>query len=78
MKDYLTETQEKAASLTRYCAESVKSEDIRPISAQDDDTMRSSRAAGLAVWQQREAFVNLFVWEDPEFNHTLFRQKCRP
>ena len=76
MRDTLSHEEQKAASLVRYCAGSVKSEDIRPISAKDDDTMRSSRAAGLAVWQQREAFVNFFTWQDDTFNATLFRQEC--
>lgn len=78
MREALTAAQEKAAFQTRYCAESVKPEDIRPISAKDDDTMRASRAAGLAVWQMREAFVNFFAWEDPFFNDNLFREKCNP
>lgn len=72
----LTKMQEDAARTIRWRAESVKPEDIRPISQQDDSNMRTSRAAGLAVWQEREAFVSFFAKHDPNFDADLFRKMC--
>lgn len=76
----LTIDQIAQAARIRYMAESVKSEDIRPISAQDDDTMRASRAAGLAVWNTREAFVVYFSATDHTFGSDEadeFRRVCQ-
>jgi hypothetical protein len=72
----LTKMQEDAAETIKRRSESVNPEDIRPLSQRDDHRMRSSRAFGLAVWQEREAFVSFFAKHDPNFDADLFRKMC--
>lgn len=73
----LTAQQQKAAEQVRFAAASVKPEHIRPLDKDDDDTVRATRAFGLAVWNMREAFVQLFAM-DPNFNADLFRKVATP
>lgn len=77
MRDRLLQIQETAADMVRYCARDIDPDHIRPLSSRDDSTMRTSRAMGLAVWQEREAFFSFFAQVDPDFNGDLFREKCK-
>ena len=74
----LSGDQEKAAAKIRWRSECVNEDDIRPISERDGDTLKTTRAIGLAIWQEREAFVTFFASQDPYFDHDLFREQCKP
>lgn len=72
----LSPEQAKVAEQIRWRSEGVDPDHIRPISQRDDGTMPTVRAVGLAIWQEREAFVTFFASQDPDFDADLFRNSC--
>jgi hypothetical protein len=73
----MNEVAAKVAEKIRWRSECVNPDDIRPISHRDGDTMKATRAVGLAIWQERESFVTFFSSQDKSFDADVFRDSCK-
>lgn len=59
-------------------SQDVPAEFIHPVPEGEGVWFGSAEVEGIVIWATREAFVNLFSGEDPNFDADRFRNACFP